>query len=178
VFFIHENKMIQSPQVQIRVENKFHITAILDSGSEVNLLSERVYGNLLKTGVGLPSLPVGGVVLVTSFGKRSKRIRQQTLISFQIGDLFESVFLVSSQMSNQAIIGCQMLKEYGIYLDFEREIISYIRDDVLKEQPFSRKEHIRLKDSDDREGKSSLDPTATKSCSTSNASHQANTNSQ
>jgi predicted aspartyl protease len=137
VLFINESKTIQSSQVEIRVENKFYITAILDSGSEVNLLSERVYNNLIKSGVRLLSLPVEGVVLVTAFGKRSNRIRQQTLTSFEIEeDTFESVFLISPQLSNQAIIGCQTLKEYGIRLDFKRESISYVRD-VLKEYPFS-----------------------------------------
>jgi hypothetical protein len=51
------------------------INAILDSGSEVNLLSEGVYEKLIKAGVDIPVLPVENVVLMTAFGKRSKRIR-------------------------------------------------------------------------------------------------------
>jgi hypothetical protein len=85
------------------------IHAILDSGSEVNLLSERVYRQLIQSGVEIPELPVESVVLVTAFGKRSKRIRKQALVDFTIGnDKFEGVFLVSLQLTNEAIIGCQI----------------------------------------------------------------------
>jgi hypothetical protein len=57
-------------------------------------------------------------------------------------DPFESVFLISSQLANEAIIGCQFLKEYGISLDFGRGIVSYVREDELKEYPFSTKEQV------------------------------------
>jgi hypothetical protein len=51
------------------VLDKFKFTAILDSGSEVNLLSERIYEELTDAGVEIPILPVEGVVLVTAFGR-------------------------------------------------------------------------------------------------------------
>jgi hypothetical protein len=67
--------------------------------------------------VHIPVLPVENVVLVTAFGKRSKRIRHQALIDFSVGsDAFESVFMVSSQLTNEAIIGCQYLKVYGVII--------------------------------------------------------------
>jgi hypothetical protein len=80
--------------MKIQVADKFDVNAILDSGSEVNLLAASVYEKIIKSGIELPILPVQGVVLVTAFGKKSKRIRYQTLIDFVIGeDPFESVFL-------------------------------------------------------------------------------------
>jgi hypothetical protein len=42
VLFINETSLANSPQVRIKIR-KCQFTAILDSGSEVNLLSERVY---------------------------------------------------------------------------------------------------------------------------------------
>jgi hypothetical protein len=93
VFVINEANLCQSPQMKIQVADKFDVNAILDSGSEVNLLAESVYEKLIKSGIELPILPVQSVVLVTAFGKKSKRIRYQTLIDFMIGeDPFESVF--------------------------------------------------------------------------------------
>jgi hypothetical protein len=94
VLFIHEASLASSPQVSIRV-NKCQFTAILDCGSEVNLLSERAYDKLIETCVGIPILPVEGVVLVTAFGRRSKRIRRQALLQFSLGRfVFEPIFLV------------------------------------------------------------------------------------
>jgi hypothetical protein len=82
VFFINETALGKNPQIEIKAAGKFGIHVILDSGSEVNLLSEEVYERLKKAGVDIPVLPVENVVLVTAFGKRSKRIRHQAFIDF------------------------------------------------------------------------------------------------
>jgi hypothetical protein len=59
-------------------------------------------------------------------------------IEFTVGvDRFECVFMVSSQLRNEAIIGCQFLKEYGICIDFIKGSISYVRYGVLKEHEFT-----------------------------------------
>jgi hypothetical protein len=94
VFFINDANLCQSPHVEIKVAGRIVINAILDSGSEVNLLSERVYEKLIQSGVDIPVLPIEHVVLVTAFGKRSKRIKQKTAFKFTAdNDLFESVFM-------------------------------------------------------------------------------------
>lgn len=101
VFFINETTLGQSPQIAIMVTNKILIHAIIDSGSEVNLISEAIYEKLITAGIKLLILPVENVVLVTAFGRKSKRIRQQVLIEFRMGsDQFESVFLISSQLKS------------------------------------------------------------------------------
>jgi hypothetical protein len=99
VLFIIETTLGQNPQIGITVEDRFVINAIVDSGSEVNLLSEEVYEKLIKAGVNIPVLPVENILLVTAFGKRSKRIKHQAFIDFTMGsDCFESVFMVSYQL--------------------------------------------------------------------------------
>jgi hypothetical protein len=66
------------------------------------------------------------VVLVTAFGKRSKRIRHQAFLDFSVGsDAFESVFVVSSHLTNEETIGCQFLKEYGVSMNFDKGTLSY-----------------------------------------------------
>jgi hypothetical protein len=81
--------------MDITIEDGTQISAILDSGSEVNLMSENIYERLLKSGVELPELPLENVVLVEAFGKRSKRIRRQALIEFAVGeDRFVGVFII------------------------------------------------------------------------------------
>jgi hypothetical protein len=143
VFFINEATLGQSPQVEIMIDNEA-IHAILDSGSEVNLLSERGYQKLTQSGIDVPVLPVEHVVLVTAFGRRSKRIRHQALIEFTVGgDTFESVFMISSQLTNEAIIGCQFLREYGIVIDFHKGTFSYVRGTQLREHLFSSKDEPR-----------------------------------
>jgi hypothetical protein len=137
VLFINEANLANSPQVRIKIQ-RCQFTAILDSGSEVNLMSERVYEKLLETGLPVPTLPVQGVVLVTAFGRRSKRIRRQALIEFSIGrDVFETIVLVAPQLNNDAILGCQFLREHGVTINFRSEKFTYVRHGETREQPFA-----------------------------------------
>jgi hypothetical protein len=48
---------------EINVAGRIVINAILDSGSEVDLLSERVYEKLTQAGVDIPVLPVEHVLM-------------------------------------------------------------------------------------------------------------------
>jgi hypothetical protein len=69
------------------------IKAILDTGSEINLLAGSVYEKLIKLWADVPTLPLENATLVTAFGKKSNRSKKQTMIEYAIGsDLFESNF--------------------------------------------------------------------------------------
>jgi hypothetical protein len=126
-------------------------SAILDSGSEVNPLSESIYEQLLKAGVEVPELPLENVVLVTAVGKRPNRIRRRALIEFTVGnDLFEGLFMITPRLANEAIIGCQLLKEYGISLNFAKETFSYAREGELRENLFIQRSEIQKAPSNDR----------------------------
>jgi hypothetical protein len=48
VFFINEATLGQNPQIEIKVAGRIGISAILDSGSEVNLSSEKFMRSLLR----------------------------------------------------------------------------------------------------------------------------------
>jgi hypothetical protein len=67
-------------------------------------------------------------------------VKEQALIEFRIGeDKFESVFLITPQLTSGAIIGCQFLKEYEIAINFARSKFSYVRDGIVKECSFSQR---------------------------------------
>jgi hypothetical protein len=59
--------------------------------------------------------------------------------------------MVSSQLRNDAIIGCQYLKEYGICINFSKGSISYVRDDVVIEQAFVTKARLQSVKGNDRD---------------------------
>jgi hypothetical protein len=137
VYFINDSNLGQSPILELKVENKLIIKAVIDSGSEISLISYDVYDKLIKAGTRLLVLPVEGVVLVTAFGKKSDRIKTQVYLEFTIGtDRFEHVFMVSSQLRNEAIIGCEFMKEFGVCIDFRKGTIRYDREGELKEREF------------------------------------------
>ena len=88
---------------------------------------------------------------MTAFGRRSKRIRRQALLEFSIGhDVFETIFMISSQLANDAIIGCRFLKEYGFRINFDSETFTYVREGISREQRFAPKSGLAKACSDDR----------------------------
>jgi hypothetical protein len=77
IFFINEATICQSPLVEIKVASRIVVNDILDSGSEVNLLSEKVYEKLTKSGVDIPVLPVEHVMLVTVLGSARSKLNSK-----------------------------------------------------------------------------------------------------
>jgi predicted nucleic acid-binding Zn ribbon protein len=61
VLFISEDKLTKCPEIQIRTNSKVNLTAIIDTGSEVNLISENALKVLSDTGQKLLILPVENV---------------------------------------------------------------------------------------------------------------------
>jgi hypothetical protein len=164
VLFINESSLANSPQVEVQVLDKFKFTAILDSGSEVNLLTQRIYEKLTEAGVEIPFLPVEGVVLVAAFGRRSKRIRRQALLEFEIGqEVFETILLVSPQLNNDAIFGCQFLRKNGVTIDFNSgKFTAYVRGGMTRERIFALRAALQGAYSNDSgEPKESYNPQST-----------------
>jgi hypothetical protein len=89
---------------------------------------------LKESGIEIPTLPVESVVLITAFGKKSNKIRKQALVEFNLGkDEFEANFFISPQLINEAILGCQFMKDYGIGLNFETDKFTYVRGNQIIE---------------------------------------------
>jgi hypothetical protein len=121
VLFINEENLANSPMVEISLTSDMRVKAILDSGSEVNLLAQSIYDRLLDSGMDVPTLLLENFVLATAFAERSNRVKKQAMIEFSIGkDLFEVNFFISPQLVNDAILGCQFMKEKGVSLSFEK----------------------------------------------------------
>jgi hypothetical protein len=57
ILFINEENLVKSPMIEISVGEGMVIKAILDTGSEINLLAGSVYEKLIKLGVDVPTLP-------------------------------------------------------------------------------------------------------------------------
>jgi hypothetical protein len=78
------------------------------------------------------------VRLVTAFGRCSNKIKTQALIEFTLGeDEFESIFLIPPQLTHDVILGCQLLKEHCMNINFKEEHVSYVRNNK-KQVEFAR----------------------------------------
>jgi hypothetical protein len=112
---------LRAHKIEITFSYKCKAIAILDTGSEVNLLYEWVYIKIINSGINILTWPLEGVMLITAFGKRSNKVRKQAMVEFTIGEgKFEGVFMVSPQLTNDVILGCQFLEEYTVSIDLKK----------------------------------------------------------
>jgi transposase InsO family protein len=150
VFYVNDNHVHDCPQVEISF-GELTVTAVLDSGSQVCILAERVYERLVETGLQILTLPLENVALVTAFGNRTRRIKFQAFLEFCIGeDRFECVFLISPQLTgSEAILGCDYAHEYGITIDFVNKCLQYEKDGIRKTQLFCQSRGKREAGSDE-----------------------------
>ena len=90
--------MKKCPHIDIKIGNG-NVKAVIDTGSEISLITEDLYAQLLSQGLEMLELKLQSTVLVTALGSRSRRIKKQVYIPFFIrDDCFEHVFLVSGQL--------------------------------------------------------------------------------
>ena len=60
---------------------------MIDTGSEISVISENVMGELREVNKNIPSLPVAGVTVVGVTGVRSKRITRQVQLNILINEV-------------------------------------------------------------------------------------------
>ena len=81
-------------EVRIQIEGK-EIKTLVDTGSEVSVISEHILEGLQETNKNIPSLPVAGVTIVGITGVRSKRVTKQVHLSMVINRVgYDNTFLV------------------------------------------------------------------------------------
>jgi hypothetical protein len=87
-------------------------------------MGERFYRILLEEGGRAEGLPVTCLVLTSAFGNKSSRIKVQALITFQLGEeSFDRVFLISSQLTSQILLGADFLYHHKFSIDFKEECL-------------------------------------------------------
>lgn len=119
-----KNLRLTSPVLNGRVEGK-KILLLVDSGSEINCISEEVYKDIQKTISNIPELPMTGVTIKGAIGTRSKKITRQVYLRIQLnGVTWDVVFLVIPGLVRDAILGTEFLHQNQATIQFEARTIS------------------------------------------------------
>ncbi|XP_047002822.1 uncharacterized protein LOC124620198 [Schistocerca americana] len=101
-----------------------NIEALVDTGSEACAISKRLFEQVLKAYISLPSFPVSGVRIVNAFGARSKPIKEQVLITFEIeGEEYEATFFLVGGLNTSIILGIDWLNEVDAVVSFDEGTI-------------------------------------------------------
>ena len=92
-------------EVRIKIEGK-EVKTLVDTGSEVSVISEHTLDELKETNENIPSLPVAEVTIVGITGVRSNRVTKQVQLNIIInGGEFENTFLVVRGLNLEVILG-------------------------------------------------------------------------
>lgn len=65
LFYVNDYNLGDCPQIDISF-GELRVTTVLDRGSQVSILAERVYERLVETGMQILTLPLENVTLVTA----------------------------------------------------------------------------------------------------------------
>ena len=120
---LENHSRLISPRLLIKIQDKV-IPMLVDSGSDVTCLSERVYSELKDKGK-LAELPVSSVNIFVATGRKSITIRKQVQVTILVDKQeITHAYLVVPGLKADVIVGTDWLKSNKVVIDFESEAIS------------------------------------------------------
>ena len=109
------------PEVRITL-NGVPTYALVDTGSQVNAISEQWFKNNKRELGNLEMLKLSNTVIKGATGNKSKRVTQQILLTVQIESLkVDSVFVVVPELIKDCILGVGLLEENGCVIDLNNK---------------------------------------------------------
>ena len=103
--FIAEYKLQEWPKVKVTIGNE-EITAILDTGCELCLISQDLYNEIRNNGMRNLELPVQNMKLVSAFKDRARKVNIKAMLTLKFGEVrVEQIFLIPPRLMTQVLIG-------------------------------------------------------------------------
>jgi hypothetical protein len=128
IYYINEGNLYGCPYVQLDIGEE-RLIAVLDTGTQISLMPEKNLEDMLAKGLRAPQLPVFNGALITAFGSKTKRIRRQALIEFEIGGVrYEQLFMIAPNPVPDAILGINSLKEDNVVINLTEGSFKTRRD--------------------------------------------------
>ena len=120
LYFVNESNMENCPQIEILIGNQT-CTALIDTGCQCSVMSEKFYNDLKTNGLNCMELPVQNIILQSAFSNKKARVRLQTLIELNCsGILSDQVFLISAQLVTDILLGMDYCISNQVIIDFPR----------------------------------------------------------
>ena len=142
VFYVNEEKLNSCPRVPICIGNQ-HIPAVIDTGSQISLLTEDLYYKLRSEGVEGLEVGVQNAVLVSAFGNKTKCMRVQAMMPILIDDIVvDHIFLISPQLLTQALLGVDFCRMNNIIINFPEQCFTMERDGNVSRHHFAYDNNI------------------------------------
>jgi hypothetical protein len=140
--FIAEDKLQECPKVKVTIGNE-EITAILDTGCELCLMSQDLYKKLRNNGMRNLELPVRNMKLVSVFNDRARKVNIQAMLTLKFGEeRVDQIFLIAPRLMTQVLIGVDFCVANKVTVNFPDKCFSM---DIGNEVT----EHVFLQGNDD-----------------------------
>lgn len=123
-------------KVAVKINTMEHI-AILDSRTEVSMLSDKLYELINeKSDEPLMTLPIHNLTIIGITGRKNKNIKKQTMVQIEIDKTqIPIIFLVADGISVDLLIGCDMLKLYQCRINIKNNIAELDYENVTYKTP-------------------------------------------
>jgi len=146
--FIAEDKLQECPKVKVTIGNE-EITAILDTGCELCLMSRDLYKKLRNDVMRNLELPVQNMKLVSAFSDRARKVNIQAMLTLKFGEVrVDQIFLIAPRLMNQVLIGVDYCVANKVTTTFPDKCFSIeVGNEVTK--------HTFLQGTDDSDSSSS-----------------------
>jgi hypothetical protein len=108
--FIAEDKLQECPKVKFTIGNE-EITSILDTGSELCLMSQDLYNKLKNNGMRNLELPVQNMNLVSAFSDKARKVKTQAMLTLKFGGVkVDQIFLIAPGLLTRSVARGRLLR--------------------------------------------------------------------
>jgi len=124
ILFIAEDKLQECPKVTVTIGNE-EITAVLDTGCELCLISQDLYYKLRINGMRNLELPVQNMKLVIAFNDGARKVNIQAMLTLKFGEVcVGQIFLIAPRLMTQVLIGVDFCVASKVTISFPHKSFS------------------------------------------------------
>jgi hypothetical protein len=128
IYYLNERRFQRCPHVKLHIEGH-PVIAVVDSGSEATILAQELFDKLENSNTKMLQIPITGAVLISAWGNRTKKIKTQALIPFEMsGGCFEHNCIIAPGMIADCILGADFLEKFEVTISFKHQCM-YTKDE-------------------------------------------------
>jgi hypothetical protein len=103
--FISKDKLKECSKVKFTIGRE-EVSSILDTGSELSLMSQELNSKLRDKGMNNLELPVQNINLVSAFSDKSRKVKKQAMLTLNFGELsVDQIFLIAPGLMTEVLLG-------------------------------------------------------------------------
>jgi hypothetical protein len=134
--FIAEDKLQKCPKVKFTNGNE-EIISILDTGSELCLLSQDLHNKLRDNRMRNLDLPVQDMNLVSSFSDKARKVKTQAMLTLKFREVrVDHIFLIAPGLLTKVLLGAEFCVANNVTISFPDKCFTINIDSQVTKHTF------------------------------------------